>query len=60
VASAADSYEPAEHWFYDYRARRFYDYGAAPNSRRRTISHWISRRRDPPGRVPVNWQQLLR
>jgi hypothetical protein len=52
------SYEPAELWFYDYRNQQFYDDGPelAPPEH-----HPLDQPTPgPAGRVPANWQELLR
>jgi len=52
------SYEPEEHWFYDYRDQQVYEYGPklAPPEH-----HPIDQPTPGPAwRVPVNWEELLR
>jgi hypothetical protein len=50
------SYEPEQHWFYDYRDQHYYDDGpqlAPPDH------HPLDQPTPgPAGRVPANWQRL--
>jgi len=50
------SFEPGEHWFYDYRDQLLYD-----GPRLAPLEHHPLDQPTPgpAGRVPANWQQLL-
>ncbi|MDT5181909.1 MAG: hypothetical protein QOJ20_1090 [Mycobacterium sp.] len=51
------SYEPAEHWFYDYRNQQFYDGPELAPPEHHPLDQPTP---GPAGRVPANWQELRR
>ena len=51
------SFEPGERWFYDYRTKDFFDGPALPNPQSHPLDQPVP---GPAGRVPSNWQTLLR
>jgi hypothetical protein len=50
------SFEPGEHWFYDYRDEQVYDGPRLTPPEHHPLDQPTP---GPAGRVPANWQQLL-
>jgi hypothetical protein len=50
------SFEPGEHWFYDYRSEEFFDGPILPPPHSHPLDQLAP---GPVGRVPSNWQKLL-
>jgi hypothetical protein len=50
------SFEPGEHWFYDYRTEEFFAGPKLPAPHARPLDQPVPA---PAERVPVNWKTLL-
>lgn len=50
------SFEPGEHWFYDYRTNEFFEAPPLPAPHSHPSSQPVP---GPAGRVPPNWESLL-
>jgi hypothetical protein len=50
------SFEPTEHWFYDYRSEEFFDGPKLHPPESHPLDQPVP---GPAGRVPENWQSLL-
>jgi hypothetical protein len=50
------SFEPGEHWFYDYRTEEFFAGPKLPAPRSRPLDQSVP---GPAGAVPSNWKTLL-
>jgi len=50
------SFEPGEHWFYDYRSEKFFEGPELHAPRSHPLDQPVP---GPEGRVPADWQTLL-
>jgi hypothetical protein len=50
------SFEPGEHWFYDYRTEAMVEGAKLPPPLAHPVSQPVP---GPAGRVPANWEELL-